>query len=382
MRKHLRLVTLIIPMVLVASNSYAAVKAGSSCNKVGSKSVSSGKSYTCVKSGKKMVWDNGVLIPVAQPSPIATATQSPAPEPTKSSTPTVASTDSQPKSTFTPWATSFKTEDMTLLAIANTSEFLGKVNPSDNYKFTVDPAIKESDRAWIAKELDYANGAWSQILQGQVNVFLGTTHDWAAKTLRDAGKWIGDPKSPYPCTNGVNDAYCAGPNIVLLVYSDIYKPGANRSWDVGRQSTPAHEFFHNVQYAFGYREIGPEDPTHMPRWLREGSANFFGYYAVEKSGLGTYESGRNQQVNTNPGYKNIIPLSQYDNDTTDPYGIGQAATEYLIASLGFEKFLNIWKFTMSEGSFVKGFKTATGIEINDFYSKFEAARGSMKIGTQ
>ena len=49
-------------MVLVASNSYAAVKAGSACSKVGSKSVSGGKSYTCVKSGKKLVWNKGVTV--------------------------------------------------------------------------------------------------------------------------------------------------------------------------------------------------------------------------------------------------------------------------------------------------------------------------------
>ena len=77
MRKHLRLVALLIPMVLVASSSFAAVKAGSACSKVGSKSVSSGKSYTCVKSGKKLVWDKGVLVPVAKPSPSPSASASP-----------------------------------------------------------------------------------------------------------------------------------------------------------------------------------------------------------------------------------------------------------------------------------------------------------------
>jgi hypothetical protein len=59
-------------MVLVASHSYAAVKAGSACSKVGSKSVSGGKSYTCVKSGKKLIWDKGVLVPVAKPAPTMT----------------------------------------------------------------------------------------------------------------------------------------------------------------------------------------------------------------------------------------------------------------------------------------------------------------------
>jgi hypothetical protein len=73
MRKHLRLIALVIPMVLVATNSYAAVKAGSACSKAGIKSVSAGKTYTCVKSGKKLVWDKGVLVPVAKPAPSASA---------------------------------------------------------------------------------------------------------------------------------------------------------------------------------------------------------------------------------------------------------------------------------------------------------------------
>ena len=89
MRKHLRLVALLIPMVLVASHSYAAVKAGSACSKVGSKRVSGGKSYTCVKSGKKLIWDKGVLVPVAKPAPSASA----APTPSKSATPEVVKVD-------------------------------------------------------------------------------------------------------------------------------------------------------------------------------------------------------------------------------------------------------------------------------------------------
>ncbi|CAN2190053.1 hypothetical protein MCEMRE217_00498 [Candidatus Nanopelagicaceae bacterium] len=81
MRKHLRLVALIIPMVLVASNSYAAVKAGSACPKLKMISVSGGKVYTCTKSGKKLVWDKGVLVPVAKPAPGVSASAVPAPSP-------------------------------------------------------------------------------------------------------------------------------------------------------------------------------------------------------------------------------------------------------------------------------------------------------------
>jgi M6 family metalloprotease-like protein len=40
----------------------AALKAGTNCAKVGLTSVVSGKKYTCIKSGKKLVWDKGVTV--------------------------------------------------------------------------------------------------------------------------------------------------------------------------------------------------------------------------------------------------------------------------------------------------------------------------------
>jgi hypothetical protein len=137
-----------------------------------------------------------------------------------------------------------------------------------------------------------------------------------------------------------------------------------------------------VQFALNGANLAPNNPTYIPRWLMEGSANYFGFYIVDKLKFGNYETGRRQQVNTNQNYRSIVPLVQYDNFASDPYGIGQAASEYLIASAGFEKFLNIWRYTKSEGSFQQGFRKAVGIEISVFYDKFEAARGSMKIGTE
>lgn len=68
MRKSLRVVALSVPLFLIAPNSYAGVKAGSACSKLGSKVLSVSKTFTCVKSGKKLVWDSGVLISTAKSS--------------------------------------------------------------------------------------------------------------------------------------------------------------------------------------------------------------------------------------------------------------------------------------------------------------------------
>ena len=96
--KRILLVSLTLwSLVLVAPPSSAAVKAGSACTKQGVKQISGGKSYTCIKQGKKFVWNKGVAVkkpapavtPTAAPTapasstPAATPTASPVPAPTK-----------------------------------------------------------------------------------------------------------------------------------------------------------------------------------------------------------------------------------------------------------------------------------------------------------
>jgi hypothetical protein len=51
--------------------SAATAKAGASCPKLKATSIVKGKKFTCIKSGKKLVWDKGVVVKasVAKPSP-------------------------------------------------------------------------------------------------------------------------------------------------------------------------------------------------------------------------------------------------------------------------------------------------------------------------
>ena len=48
-----------LSLTLPLAPSVAAVKAGSSCKTAGLTSVATGKTFTCIKSGKKLVWDSG-----------------------------------------------------------------------------------------------------------------------------------------------------------------------------------------------------------------------------------------------------------------------------------------------------------------------------------
>ena len=63
----------------------AAVKAGAPCAKVGAKSVAVGKTYTCIKSGKKLIWNKGVVLKPVSDIAKPASSPSPSPKPNSSS---------------------------------------------------------------------------------------------------------------------------------------------------------------------------------------------------------------------------------------------------------------------------------------------------------
>jgi M6 family metalloprotease-like protein len=104
--KFLILLTVVLSLSLITAPSNAAVKAGAKCTKAGATATAAGKKFTCVKSGKKLVWNKGVsakaapkpnLNPVFKPVEPA-----PSPTPTPVATPTATST---PMPTPTPTRT-------------------------------------------------------------------------------------------------------------------------------------------------------------------------------------------------------------------------------------------------------------------------------------
>ena len=66
-----RLIALLVASIfLIQMNdvSNAAVKAGSACTKLNSTSTSGGYKYTCIKSGKKLIWSKGVRVSSTKPT--------------------------------------------------------------------------------------------------------------------------------------------------------------------------------------------------------------------------------------------------------------------------------------------------------------------------
>ena len=74
MQRKSHLALAIVVLLSLSSPVYAAApKAGSKCTKAGQTSTSAGIKYTCVKSGKKLVWNKGVALKKAEPAPVPSA---------------------------------------------------------------------------------------------------------------------------------------------------------------------------------------------------------------------------------------------------------------------------------------------------------------------
>ena len=87
--RHLALL-LIFSLVLSTPALAVSPKAGSACTKEKLTALSQGKKFTCIKKGKKLVWNKGVKASskkaITSPRPVATPTSKPAATPTTSPT--------------------------------------------------------------------------------------------------------------------------------------------------------------------------------------------------------------------------------------------------------------------------------------------------------
>ena len=68
------LIALSVALIPVAAVSAQKVTPGSTCKVLNQKIVFQNKTYTCVKSGKKLVWNKGVVVNKSTPTPTPTST--------------------------------------------------------------------------------------------------------------------------------------------------------------------------------------------------------------------------------------------------------------------------------------------------------------------
>ena len=152
--------------------------------------------------------------------------------------------------------------------------------------------------------------------------------------------------------------------------------------DNWRVSVAFHEIMHLVQdqqFSGGSQGMPPRpDPRFRPVWLIEGGADFLadavGQYLEVQEYSWTTPTDRN-------GARITLEQSSYleqHEDRSSPflgpidYYAGQVASEYLVASVGFDRYMQILNtMETNSGDFDRSFEQAIGISLEEFYDKFE-----------
>jgi len=360
MAKKLAITLCLAISLTLIQNAYAAVISGTKCTKSGLTKTLGSKKYTCIKSGSKLIWNTGSSVDKSV--------------------------------AYLPWAT-----PTTQLQISNESKkkfqewILTKGSNSENIAISIDPKIEASKVEYVVKVLNLASKTLLAKDASKPQMYLSVGDEWVITKL----------KSDYPIHAGFpGQNVCYEPNPFAgcaWVESNLifFVSTSTDVWSSMNQqvlASGAHEFFHLAQGSLMKNDRGLSFYSlfsSIPSWFAEGSASFIGTAYADKSGLAVWNNIRNEEISYySSGRGKNEPLSSFLTNERDrpspegqshrPYGIGMLACELIVASVGMENFLEIYR-GMGQGlTFNQSFLKATNVELNDFYTKFDSMR--VKIG--
>ena len=383
------LAVLLVGTILNAP-AFAAIKAGTTCTKLNQVSVSAGYKYTCIKSGKKLVWSKGVATPKATPTP--TPTPSAPATPTQSPTPKPSATPSSTPSNFEPWSTNIDSKMLSDQAQKNFMDWVQSRSNATTNHFQLIQDNKFTNRISILKKSDDLSAKlFSSFVPEGTKTIIGATESWTIEQLAKTG-WN---------TSSCNSQYMTGVALCIDTYirhglvitaDSTYDP-RNPGSDGG--ALLAHEYFHLIQTNLQKSKGGmplkngeTNSQNALPAWFVEGTAEFVGYSVGALAQNASYWDGRTKMLSYSPPgpSTNRNSIADYEirtccgNDTpTYPYNIGQVASEYIIASVGFQKMLDIFVDFGTSQNFEMSFEKVTGISKTAFYEKFDQIRTNVGL---
>lgn len=354
--------------------SQAAVKAGDTCKKAGVKSVAAGKTFTCIKSGKKFVWDKGVA--VTKPTVVSTPSATPSATPTPAPTPEIVYATLWEKYKWS------KPTSSASIATAATEKFktysATNRSPSTTVKIVAQEGVDANLLKWVTDGSSFASKvfAYPQLSAPFVAV-IAKDKEFAEKAYNENG-YTRDAKSLANYFDKV-PAHGGPPN----TYNNtmITSKGLLVSDKIGMMQMPGHETFHFIQQSIAGTSATPDGMGIAPQWFWEGPAVFVGLQTANHLSLADYATeGRIFAVKRSiSGPVKSLKLSEVtkNDGSSDPYGIGAIATEFLVANIGMEKFMDIYNNLGKNMKFTDAFKAGTGVELADFYTMFEEVRADL-----
>ena len=353
-----KIVVLLSALVLLSSSAslpaVAAIKAGVTCTTKGQLKTVSGYKYTCIKSGKKLVWSKGVKVAVK----VEPTTPTPTPTPTPSPTPTI-----QIEIPVGKW-------QETQFAIVQTLSLL-KPSVIQKLNFVYSPNVNKSEadklQASYQEPITLLSNLYVNPRPVTFLVFDETERDWWwSQATKIATKmpddwWGGSHCQPNPMS------HCG--------YGSMAEPdgtfhfgqllGSQFLWKQRDYTIAYHESIHVYQLGLMGSRM-----TALPSWFAEGQANYLGFAFSHK-----YWSSSAQRADSLRGLKNAFPeLARFNNSEwiewikkVDSnfeftfnnglgYSIGELILESLYNSNDYQK-IHSWMVAIRDGdSYKEGFK--------------------------
>ena len=377
----------------------ASPKAGAKCAKAGATATASGKKFTCVKSGNKLVWNKGVAVkaaPKPSPNPVfkpVEPTPSPTATPTATPTPSVKPVEFNATAkkafdiiqtakiqssnlTYTYRIGNFAAPDVVKVVqkyVENASQiyslFLDSPRVVTIHVFTEKDMPALSDSTFFANQtgLKFFTDSWIKD-ESQINASYG-----ALGTFYNSECSV----STNQCTGPAGHAGAAYPSRATALTLDQHS-----------LSVPSHELFHVMQdfYRFNgkpqYFVTEEIKDLSMRPLFREGGATFMALsssltdFALYEDGVTFYKTWAAKEFAADIKGLNspedvvslLIKLERLDRSAR-LYGLGTFLHEWLIANHGLDKFISLTKKHNVGKEFNELFTETYGMSLKDAYTK-------------
>ena len=375
MRKSISALAVVL-LTTLPVQAFAVVKAGSTCSKAGATTKVGEFKFTCIKSGKKLLWDKGVKIVLA---PATLPSAKPTPSPTPSPTPEKTFSSVWEKYDLTRPTSA---DSVIKAATDNFKNYTSVVRNSQEVKVDAQSGVDPQLVTWVQGGATFVaqHFTYPKLSRTFVDV-IAIDSTWLQDTYTKEGYSADQVRDRLGGFNAGAPAF-GGSYSNTWNYSAIQKSNAMVNNKAGMAQTPGHEFFHAIQEILAGR-ISNETGSNVPNWFWEGPAMFIGQETSGTLGYADYvtvsrPSMLSRYQNSNPVNRtSTLSEIKANNQVTDPYAIGFAATEFLVSQVGVEKMLNVYASLGKGLNFSDAFKQGTSIELTDFYSMFEEVRGTL-----
>jgi len=362
------LIALSVVLIPVAAVSAQKITPGSTCKVLNQKVVYQSKTYTCIKSGKKLVWNKGVVVKLAaKPTP----TQSAVPIPSNR-------------------------REKALAEVKRVYDLNSSYQPTVKYIFASD--APQNFAELIKEVIPFASRFWSSEFKptAEFPIILGSpaSVEWVNNEMKRYGHEIPGWNREFIIKQGenasrgdvVNNSRGTITYYVIGKEKDISIKAGN---ELSMRGFVAHEYVHAVAISIiGDRQKG------IPGWAVEGSANFYGFaiaalmaeqpvVAMNRVNTGNLRRSYFEQgaliphsLNKDDLHKAVVTSEKGgggDGTTcAEPkilcYTAGALFTEVLVADYGHGKFVDWWKLSRKKNWEV-AFEEVYGIQIDKWYEE-------------